>query len=286
MNFTILTGMSGSGKTQATNILEDMGFYVVDNMPVALISKFIELYTNTAFKNTKVVFTVDVRGEEDFEPILNLVSGLREMGHECNVLFIDCSDAILLNRYKESRRLHPLMASKNIPIEEAFELERKLLLPIRESADYLVDTTGTTIAQLREKISSIMADRGDKSNIFVTCMSFGFKHGIAVEADLVFDVRCFPNPYYIPELKKLTGIDKAVSDYVFSFESTKSFLEKLFDMIDFLMPLYIEESKKQINIAIGCTGGKHRSVAICEALSKHLADNGMKVLTVHRDISK
>lgn len=285
MDFIILTGMSGSGKSNAANTLEDMGYYCIDNMPVSLIPKFVELYTKTPGKSSNVAFIIDVRGEIEFNSLFDELAQLSSGGFNCRTIFIDCNNTVLLNRYKETRRIHPLVAARNISINEAIATEREMLSEVKTRADYIIDTSTMTIHQLRDKIVAIVTS-DVKKNIFVTCMSFGFKYGITTEADLVFDVRCFPNPFYEPELKDLTGIDKAVSDYVFSFDQTKAFMKKLCDMIDFLMPLYIEEGKAQLIIAVGCTGGKHRSVAITEALASHLKDQGIKTISIHRDIIK
>ncbi|MFA6948309.1 MAG: RNase adapter RapZ [Eubacteriales bacterium] len=285
MDFIILTGMSGSGKSNAANTLEDMGYYCIDNMPVSLIPKFVELYTKTPGKSSNVAFIIDVRGEIEFDSLFDELAQLSSGGFNCRTIFIDCNNAVLLNRYKETRRIHPLVAARNISVNEALATEREMLSEVKSRADYIIDTSAMTIHQLRDKIVA-MVTSDVKKNIFVTCMSFGFKYGITTEADLVFDVRCFPNPFYEPDLKDLTGIDKAVSDYVFSFDQTKQFMKKLCDMIDFLMPLYIEEGKAQLIIAIGCTGGKHRSVAIAEALAAHLKEQGIKTISIHRDIIK
>lgn len=285
MDFIILTGMSGSGKSNAANTLEDMGYYCIDNMPVALIPKFVELYTQTSSKNANVAFIVDVRGELEFKTLFEELRRLSTSGYRCRTIFIDCNNTVLLNRYKESRRIHPLVALRNMSINDALVTEREMLSEVKSMADYVIDTSTLTVHQLRDKITAI-ASSNVINSIFVTCMSFGFKYGIATEADLVFDVRCFPNPFYEPELRELTGIDEAVRDYVFSFAQTRTFIDKLYDMIDFLMPMYIEEGKAALNIAIGCTGGKHRSVAIAEALTAHLKEKSINAIPIHRDIIK
>ena len=285
MEFLILTGMSGAGKSQASNTLEDMGYYCIDNMPAALIPVFAELYTQTPGKASSVAFIIDVRGEIEFQSLFDQLEKLKEKGYDCRTIFVDCDSDVLLHRYKETRRVHPLAAPKNLPVKDAIETEREMLAPVRAQADYVIDTSYLSNHQLHDKLSAILAARGH-SNIVINCMSFGFKYGIASEADLVFDVRCFPNPYYIEELKDKTGLDDEVRSYVFSFSQTLKFMEKLTDMIDFLLPLYIEEGKSQLIIAIGCTGGKHRSVAIAEALGAHLKERGMTTVTIHRDIIK
>ncbi len=285
MEFLILTGMSGGGKTQASKSLEDMGYYCIDNMPAALIAKFAELYTHTPGKAQNVAFIIDVRGELEFDTLDGELDALKKNGFACRMVFIDCNDRVLLNRYKETRRLHPLVSTKNVTVSEAIALERDMLLPLKARADYVIDTSTLTPLQLRDRIRAILFASGD-GGMIINCLSFGYKYGIATEADLVFDVRCFPNPYYEPNLKDLTGLDEPVRDFVFSFPGTRLFMDKLFDMVDYLLPLYIEEGKPQLIIAFGCTGGKHRSVAIAEALAAHLRSHNCNTVTIHRDIVK
>ena len=285
MEFVVITGMSGAGKTQAAHVLEDMGYYCIDNMPSAMIPYFAEVYTKMPGKSANVAFIIDVRGESDFLPLLTELEGLRAKGFCCRTVFIDCEDRVLINRYKETRRVHPLVTLKNISVNEALALERSMLEPVREASDYMIDTSTLTPSQLKDKLMAIQ-NTSRTGSLVITCMSFGYKYGIASEADIVFDVRCFPNPFYVPELKNLTGLDTAVIDYVFSFKTTLEFLNKLYDMVDYLLPLYAEEGKTQLTVAIGCTGGKHRSVAIAEALAAHLGGQGLNVITVHRDIIK
>ncbi len=284
MRYIIVTGMSGAGKSNAAGTLEDMGFYCIDNMPVALISKFAELYAETESRRSDVAFIIDVRGESDFGPLIDEIKALKDGGYDCRVLVLDCSDKVLLNRYKETRRIHPLSAWHNITVSDALVMERKMLEPIFRAADYRIDTTYLTPKQAQEQIRNIINPLAKRS-ITVNVMSFGFKNGSVPEADLLFDVRCFPNPFYIPELKELTGLDAPVREYIMNSPQTITFLEKLYDMIDFLIPLYVAEGKKQLTVAIGCTGGKHRSVMIAEALSNHLKDRGELTVVIHRDIN-
>lgn len=285
MDFIVLTGLSGAGKSQAENVLEDLGYYCIDNMPVLLIQKFIEIYTQTPGKSSNVAFIIDTRGENEFGTMLTEIRRLKSLGYNCRTLFLDCETKVIINRYKETRRIHPLVTAKNISMSEAVEIERRMLSCVKESADFVIDTSYLTVAQLREKIYAILLSAVNRQ-IVVTCMSFGFKYGIAGEADLVFDVRCLPNPFYVEKLKNKTGLDRDVCEYVFSFKKTTDFVKNLFDLIDFLIPLYIEEGKMQLTIAIGCTGGKHRSVAVTEALNAHLKELGINTLAVHRDIIK
>lgn len=280
MRYIIVTGMSGAGKSNAAGTLEDMGFYCIDNMPVALISKFAELYAETESRRSDVAFIIDVRGESDFGPLIDEIKALKDGGYDCRVLVLDCSDKVLLNRYKETRRIHPLSAWHNITVSDALVMERKMLEPIFRAADYRIDTTYLTPKQAQEQIRNIINPLAKRS-ITVNVMSFGFKNGSVPEADLLFDVRCFPNPFYIPELKELTGLDAPVREYIMNSPQTITFLEKLYDMIDFLIPLYVAEGKKQLTVAIGCTGGKHRSVMIAEALSNHLKDRGELTVVIH-----
>ncbi len=284
MEFVILTGMSGSGKSCAADTLEDMGYLCIDNMPVAFIPKFAEIYNQTPNQNSKVAFVIDVRGEIEFETLISELDALKKRGYSCTTLFIECEDSILINRYKESRRIHPLVPIKNVSMQGAIELERSMLLPIKEYADYIIDTSYLTVRQFRDKILAIHPEK-NKRELVVTCMSFGFKNGIVTDADIVFDVRCFPNPFYINELKEKTGLETAVKEYVFSSGETKVFLDKLYDMLDYMIPLYEKEGKSQLTVAVGCTGGKHRSVAIAEELGAHLKNN-YKTVIVHRDIEK
>ncbi len=285
MEFLILTGMSGAGKSQASHVMEDMGYYCIDNMPSAMIPYFAQVYSTMPGKSANVAFIIDVRGESDFRSLLAELEALKANGYCCRTVFVDCEDRVLINRYKETRRVHPLVTLKNVSVNEALTLERELLAPIKEKADYLIDTTTLTPPQLRDKLMAILGTSRTESMV-ITCMSFGYKYGIATEADLVFDVRCFPNPFYVPELKHKTGLDEPVRDYVFSNKPTLEFMKKLYDMVDYLIPLYAEEGKTQLTIAIGCTGGKHRSVAITEALSHHLQAGGLNAIAVHRDIIK
>jgi UPF0042 nucleotide-binding protein len=283
MDFLIITGMSGAGKSQAANTLEDLGWYCIDNMPALLIPKFAEIYSAASGKQGKVAFVVDIRGEAEFETLFKCLDELKQQKFNCRTIFMECADNIIINRYKFTRRTHPFVASNSISISDALKLERELLAPAKQRCDYVVDTTKLTPAQLKEKIAGIVQTE-TVHELFVTCMSFGFKHGAAVEADLVFDVRCFPNPYYYDDLKDHTGLEEPVRNFVFSHKETRDFMDKLYDMIDFLLPLYSGEGKSQLIIAIGCTGGKHRSVAISEALAAHIRDSGYRTLIIHRDI--
>ncbi|HEX2937410.1 MAG TPA: RNase adapter RapZ [Ruminiclostridium sp.] len=284
MAFVIVTGVSGAGKSRAVNALEDIGFYCVDNMPPALIPKFAELCVNTQGKIRDIAIVTDVRGGALFNSLFDGLEELKKQGCEYKIMFIDADSSVIIRRFKETRRKHPL-SEAGMSIEAALEQERILLRPARERADYIIDTTNLSPAQLKQRITVLFM--GDtKTGLIVNCMSFGFKYGTPTEGDLIFDVRCFPNPFYIDELKKLTGLDEPVRKYVFASPKTQGFVLKLFDMIDYLLPLYAEEGKSQLVVGIGCTGGKHRSVAIAEALYKHLLEKGIRTAVNHRDIQK
>jgi RNase adapter protein RapZ len=284
MAFVIVTGVSGAGKTRAVNALEDIGFYCVDNMPPTLIPKFAELCMNTQGKITDIAIVTDVRGGVLFNSLFEGLEELKKQGCDYKILFIDADDSVIIHRFSETRRKHPLTEA-GISIEVALAEERCILRPARERADYIIDTTNLSPAQLKQRIAVLFL--GDsRTGLIVNCVSFGFKYGPPSESDLIFDVRCFPNPFYVDELKRLTGLDDPVREYVFASPMTQGFVLKLFDMIDYLLPLYAEEGKSQLTVGIGCTGGKHRSVAIAEALYRHLLDKGVRAAVNHRDIQK
>jgi RNase adapter protein RapZ len=284
MALIIITGLSGAGKSRALNSLEDLGFYCADNMPPALIPKFAELCLQTNGKINNVAIVTDVRGGALFSGLFDNLDELKRQGGDYKILFLDCDDGVLIRRYKETRRKHPLLKPGGT-IHDAITLEREMLRPARERADYIIDTSNLASAQLKERLTVLFC--GDKmDSMLVNCISFGFKYGTPTEADLVFDVRCFPNPFYVDELKHLTGLDLPVKDYVFASDQTRHFVKMLYDMIDFLLPLYIKEGKSQLTVAIGCTGGRHRSVAIADALYRHELEKNVKVTVSHRDIQK
>lgn len=285
MDFIIVTGLSGAGKSRAVDALEDIGFFCIDNMPPSLISKFTEISEKLEGKISKVAFVTDVRGGELFADLVSELDLLKSSGINYKLLFLDCNDNVLIRRFKETRRKHPLIEKANLSVEKAVKLERQMLMQARERADYIIDTTNTSAVQLKERINNLFLDN-ISTTLAISCMSFGFKYGATNEADLVFDVRCLPNPFYIEELKCKTGLDSDVSGYVMSFEQSKELLNKLTELIDFLIPLYISEGKSQLTIAFGCTGGKHRSVTFAESMYKHLAEQGKRVSVNHRDILK
>ncbi len=284
MELIIVTGMSGAGKSQAVKALEDIGYYCVDNMPPMLIQKFVELCNQSAEDIRRVALVMDVRSGKMFEDLQKNVMTLQASDKAVRVLFLDCADEVLCHRYKETRRQHPL-ADADGGIETALERERALLAPIAALADYRVDTTHLNAGQLKAQIADIFTEESAGA-MTVQCMSFGFKYGFPAEADLMLDVRCFPNPFYIPELKNKTGLDSEVRDFVLDSADTQTFLSHLRAMLDHLLPLYAAEGRTRLVVAIGCTGGKHRSVTVANALAAHIEQSGYRAATHHRDIDK
>lgn len=284
MQFIIVTGMSGSGKSSAVNVLEDIGYYCIDNMPPELIGKFADICAQSDGKIDKVAFVVDVRGGDLFLKLQDTVKALKSEHINLKILFLDSSDDVIVRRYKETRRKHPLDEVSYGNIRKAIETEREILIPIKAAADFYIDTSNTSISQFRERMYSIFLENNDYMHIDIR--SFGFKYGPLPEGDLIFDVRCLPNPFYIPELKEKTGLDKEVSGYVMKFDEAKTLCKKLTDLLDFLIPLYEKEGKSQLVVAFGCTGGKHRSVTFAEAVAKHLKEKNYKIRIAHRDIDK
>lgn len=285
MRFVIVTGMSGSGKRTAMKMLEDVGFYCVDNLPVALIEKFVELITTPTSEVSKVALGLDVRADQSFGGVHSILEQLKENGYLFEILFLEANDDVLLKRYKETRRLHPL--SPEGRVQEGIQREREILKEIREKADYIIDTSLLLTRELKEEIDDIFVRNKEYNSLIVTILSFGFKKGIPADADLVFDVRFLPNPFYVDELKHKTGNDREVQDYVMAFPEAGDFLQKLTDMLDFLIPNYVKEGKHQLVIGIGCTGGKHRSVTLANALYAEMKDRGTYgVKLYHRDIDK
>ena len=285
MRFVVVTGMSGGGKATAIKILEDGGYYCVDNLPVRLIDKFMELVFMPGSNIDKVVLGLDVRADRPFIYVEEVLSALRERGYDYEILFMDASDDTLIKRYKETRRTHPCEPQGRV--EDGIRKEREILRQIKSKADYVFDTSSLLVRELREELIRVFVDDEKYNSLIVSVMSFGFKNGIPHDADLVFDVRFLPNPFYIDELKNLTGNDKPVSDYVLSFPQTTEFRKMLSSMIRFLIPYYVDEGKNQLVIAIGCTGGQHRSVTIANCLYEDLKDHGDYALKIyHRDSKK
>ncbi|MDD2417647.1 MAG: RNase adapter RapZ [Oscillospiraceae bacterium] len=285
MEFIIVTGLSGAGKSRVVTALEDIGYYCVDNMPPKLLPKFAELCIQSEENLSRVAMVVDVRGGQKFGDLFDSLAALRQMGSNYKILFLDCDDQVLARRYKETRRQHPLTSIGLNTVQDAIAAERELLKALFDRADYLINTTFLSPAQLKERVTKLFLG-GSAQAMAVQCLSFGFKYGYPSEADLVFDVRCFPNPFYEPELKNKTGLDKDVRDYVTQGDEVKGFEERLYSLMDYMLPLYQNEGKSQLVIAIGCTGGKHRSVTLAETLTQHIAQLGYRVTANHRDIGK
>ncbi len=283
MKFLIVTGLSGSGKSGAVNALEDIGYYCIDNIPPQLIPKFADICMQSNGQMDKVAIVTDIRGGDMFYQLDGGLEYLRHSGPDVKILFLDASDDVLIKRYKETRRRHPLDEQCHGSLLSAITKERSVLSGIREAADYYIDTSDMTMAQLRDTVTDLFMDNPD-DRMAVKVMSFGFKYGMCREADIVLDVRCLPNPYYIPELKKHTGLESCVRDYVMSFEQSKELEKKLRDLIDFLLPLYRHEGKTSLVIAFGCTGGKHRSVTFAENMHTYLEEKGVRTRVTHRDI--
>lgn len=279
MQFTIVTGMSGSGKTRVIRYLEDMGYFCIDNMPPMLIPKFSEMLESVNGKFTKVALVVDVRVGEMINELIDQINILRK-SYDCKMLFLNADDQTLVKRYKEVRRSHPL--DKGNGLLTAIRQEREMLSKLLVEADNVIDTSRLSTNELLQELKEIYGRDAD-GGLEINVMAFGFKYGIPLDADLVFDVRCFPNPFYIEELKHKTGCDKEVQDYVMSFPKAVEFMEKLKDMMEFMVPLYEEEGKVSLTIAIGCTGGKHRSVTMANKLAEYLEEIGHKVIVSYRD---
>lgn len=285
MDILIISGLSGGGKSKAASFLEDIGFYVVDNMPAAMILKFAEFCAAGSSRYDRVALVYDVRTASSFDELFEVLNTLKSSDGVCRMLFLEASPEVIIQRYKETRRRHPLSDS-TATLEEAVEKEREMMAPVRERADFVINTSRTSTAQLRSEVLRLFGDTEEKSGMTVNVMSFGFKYGLPLEADLVFDVRFMPNPFYIEELRHQTGLDRAVADYVFGYQQTKDFLKKLEDLLAFSLPLYAEEGKTSLTVAIGCTGGHHRSVAVTHALTEQIRAQGYSVTENHRDINR
>lgn len=285
MRFVVVTGMSGGGKSTALRMLEDVGFYCVDNLPVPLIEKFVELIAAPGGEVTKVALGLDVRADQAFADVQKILEKLKNNGYSLEILFMEANDRTLLKRYKETRRMHPL--SQDGRIEDGIRKERGILSDIRNKSDYVIDTSNLLTRELKEELDRIFVQNKEYNSLIVNILSFGFKYGIPADADLVFDVRFLPNPFYIDELKYKTGNDKEVQDYVMSFQEAHIFIDKLADMVEFLLPNYIKEGKYQLVIGIGCTGGKHRSVTLANQLYARMKNKGSYGLKIsHRDVGQ
>ena len=284
MEFVIISGLSGAGKSRAASIMEDMGFFCVDNLPAPLIPKFAELGAGSSGEYDRVVLVTDIRGGTKFDGLFQALDGLRTMKCGYRILFMEASDQAIIQRYKETRRSHPL-AEECGSLKEAIGLERRVLEPVKERADWVIDTSGLSTRALREKLLRLFS-RGTEGSMEVRVLSFGFKHGIPAEADLVFDVRFLPNPFYVAELRPLTGLDGRVRDYALSAPQSQEFLKKLTDFVVYLLPRYVEEGKASLTVAVGCTGGHHRSVAVAHALAETVRGLNYPVSESHRDMGR
>lgn len=284
MRFVIVTGMSGAGKSSVLKMLEDLGYFCVDNLPVRFIPKMTSMVLEERDTFDKMVLGIDIRNLQGLAELDDILDSMKEEGHPYEVLFLEADDAVLVKRYKETRRNHPLALQGRI--DKAIAAERVELAHVKNRADYILDTSHMLVRELKHEVDRIFLGEEEYENFFVTILSFGFKYGIPEDSDLVFDVRFLPNPFYIPELKPLTGNDRPVYDYVMAAEQAKEFGTQLYNMVKFLIPNYITEGKNQIVISIGCTGGKHRSVTIARALGERMKALPYTVKLEHRDIEK
>lgn len=286
MEILIISGLSGSGKSRAATFLEDIGYYIVDNLPAEMMLKFANFCTASGGRYDRVALVYDVRAGEPFQRLVDVVDKLRRKGGvRCRMLFLEADTRAIISRYKETRRSHPLCA-EGLSIEEAVRRERELLAPVRERADFVLDTSAFSTAKLRSELLSLFGGGDTQQALNVSVMSFGFKNGLPLEADLVFDVRFLPNPYYVPELKHLTGLDEPVREYVSASEAAGRFLERLEPLLAFLLPQYLQEGRTELVIAVGCTGGRHRSTAMAHHLANYIGELGYPVSESHRDISR
>ena len=285
MRFILISGLSGAGKSKSASFLEDMGYYVVDNLPAALIPKFAELCMAGQGRYDKVALVTDIRGGQTFDALFDALAQLRDMGCDYKILFVEASLETIIKRYKETRRSHPL-AKAGRSLEEAVALERSALEPVRKRSEYILDTSALSTAKLRGEMLRLFGEGDGKPAMSVSVISFGFKNGIPLEADLVFDVRCLPNPYYIAELRHQTGLDAGVRDFVFGYQQTRDLMALLESLLSFLVPREVEEGKTALVIAVGCTGGHHRSVAVTRALADFIRQKGYNASESHRDMTR
>ena len=285
MEILVISGLSGSGKSRVASYLEDIGYYIVDNLPAEMMVVFADFCAASKGRYDRVALVYDVRTGEPAQKLIDALERMKSSGINCRMLFLEADTQSIINRYKETRRSHPL-AEAGATVAQALQKERILLQPVRDHADYVLDTSGFSTSKLHAEILNLFGDATLEDGMHVNVLSFGFKNGIPVESDLVMDVRFMPNPYYIEELKRKTGLDDAVRDYVFSFSQTNDFMKRLKDMLSFLLPLYSEEGKSVLVLAIGCTGGHHRSVAITHALAEFIQQAGYPVTEIHRDITR
>lgn len=285
MELIVISGLSGAGKSKVASFLEDMGFYVVDNMPSPLLPKFAELSMAAPGRYERVALVTDIRGGQTFDGLFEALDALHAMGCEHKILFVEAGTETIIKRYKETRRIHPL-AERMLSLDAAVEQERTVLAPVRQRADYVIDTTVLSTAKLRGVLLRLFGRDSDRPAMSVSVVSFGFKYGIPMEADLVLDVRFLPNPYYIAELRRQTGLDDGVYNFVFGYQQTRDFMGHLEQLMGFLLPQYAEEGKTVLVIGVGCTGGKHRSVAVTRALAEFVRQKGYSATENHRDMTR
>jgi len=285
MDIVIISGISGAGKSRVAAVLEDMDFYCVDNMPLSMMPKFAELCIATQGRYENVALVTDIRALENEEELFKTFEEMRELGCVLKLIFVEAETETIIQRYKETRRRHPL-DTQGSDLAQAVQNEINMLSNIRKKADEVIDTTGLTLSKLQRRLNLLLTEETDQKSLNVTIKSFGFKHGLPVEADILFDVRFMPNPFYIPELKHKTGLESIVKDFVFGFEQSNVFLKQFCETVDMLLPYYIDEGRRYFVICFGCTGGKHRSPAMAEALMEYLSEQGYPVDCIHRDIEK
>jgi len=286
LEILIISGLSGAGKSKAASFLEDMGFYIVDNMPAVMMLKFAEFCAagvNSRYDRVALVY--DVRTASSTTELFDVLEKLRQMDGSCRMLFLTADQGTIIKRYKETRRRHPLCVD-SVSLEDAVRQEREVMAPVQEQADYVIDTSRLSTAKLRGELLRLFGDQGEKGGMSVSVISFGYKYGLPMEADLVFDVRFMPNPYYIENLRHKTGMDQEVYDYVFSFQQTEDYMKRLKELLSFSLPLYAEEGKTVLVIAVGCTGGHHRSVSVTRALASYIRQLGYQVSENHRDMGR
>ena len=285
MNLLVVTGLSGAGKSMAVNALEDIGFFCIDNIPAGLMPRLIDFALQGENQLSRVAVVLDVRGLRTARDVDKALAALDEKQVDCEILFLDASDEVIQRRYKETRRQHPLTISEGLPIREAIARERQMLTPLRERAKYVIDTSMLTTAQNRERVCSLFLNKG-QTGMSLMVVSFGFKYGVPQEADLVFDVRCLPNPFYVPELKNLTGLDQPGVDYVMQSPESQEFLRRIESFLEYALPLYVKEGKSQLMIAVGCTGGKHRSITFARKIGEFCQKLGYAPSVQHRDAKR
>lgn len=285
MNFLIVTGLSGAGKSMAVNALEDIGFFCIDNIPVDLLPRIVDFALQGENQLSRVAVVMDVRGARNSDQLEQALADLDEKKIEYEILFLDANSNTIQRRYKETRRQHPISVTDHVSIEEAIERERRLLQPLRSRAKYVIDTSLLSAAQNKERVCGLFLDKG-KSAMALTVVSFGFKYGLPQEADLVLDVRCLPNPFYVPELKNLTGMEQPVVDYVMAAPESQELLRRYESMLEYALPLYVKEGKSQLMIAVGCTGGKHRSITFARKIGEFCQKLGYEPSIQHRDAKR